>query len=199
MAQPAGPSPEQMRQMQQQFLAEAAKKGMTPSQFQEHQRQQLAADAAKQGLTVEQYVNLLKQRAMQEHQIRQQQAQQQAQQHQAQGQGQGQVQGQGQGQGQGQNQGQAHQHQHPQTQKIPVNPGVAPKPEALAVAKFLKSQDLKTRTCILDGQRKEMFKGNVPPSNISAWAHTMLTSQTCIPGITIISLQKSPAQKQVVA
>jgi len=144
MAQPTGPSPEQMRQMQQQFLAEATKKGMTPAQFQEHQRQQLAADAAKQGLTVEQYVNLLKQRAMQEHQMRQQQAQ-----------------GQGQGKGQGQNQGQAHQHQHSQTQKIPVNPDVVPKPEALAVAKFLKSQDLKTRTCILDGQRKEMFKGNV--------------------------------------
>jgi translocation protein SEC62 len=144
MAQPTGPSPEQMRQMQQQFLAEAAKQGMTPEQFQEHQRQQLAAEAAKQGLTVEQYVNQLKQRAMQGHQMRQQQAQRQ------------------QAQGQEQGQSQAHQHQHGQTQKIPVNPGAPPKPEALAVAKFLRSQDLKTRTCILDGQRKEMFKGIVP-------------------------------------
>ena len=141
MAQPTGPSPEQMRQMQQQFFAEAAKQGMTPEQFQEHQRQQLAADAAKQGLTVEQYVNQLKQRAIHEHQMRQQQAQQQQQ--------------------QAQGQGQAHNHQPPQTQKIPVNPGVAPKPEALAVAKFLRSQDLKTRTCILDGQRKELFKGTI--------------------------------------
>ena len=141
MAQPTGPSPEQMRQMQQQFFAEAAKQGMTPEQFQEHQRQQLAADAAEQGLTVEQYVNQLKQRAIHEHQMRQQQAQQQQQ--------------------QAQGQGQAHQHQHSHTQKIPVNPGAAPKPEALAVAKFLRSQDLKTRTCILDGQRKEMFKGTV--------------------------------------
>jgi hypothetical protein len=33
------------------------------------------------------------------------------------------------------------------------------KPEAVAVAKFLRSQDLKTRVCILDGQRKDMFKG----------------------------------------
>lgn len=141
MAQPTGPSPEQIRQIQQQFLAEAAKQGMTPEQFQEHQRQQLAADAAKQGLTVEQYVNQLKQRAIHEHQMRQQQAQQQQQ--------------------QAQGQGQAPHHQHPQTQKIPVNPGAAPIPEAVAVAKFLRSQDLKTRTCILDGQRKEMFKGTV--------------------------------------
>lgn len=146
MAQPTGPSPEQMRQMQQQFFAEAAKQGMTPEQFQEHQRQQLAADAAKQGLTVEQYVNQLKQRALHDHQMRQQQAQQQQQ------------------QAQGQGPSHQHQHQHPQTQKIPVNPGAAPKPEALAVAKFLRSQDLKTRTCILDGQRKEMFKGTTSQS-----------------------------------
>lgn len=132
MAQPTGPSPEQMRQMQQQFFAEAAKQGMTPEQFQAHQRQQLAADAAKQGLTVEQYVNQLKQRAMQEHQLRQQQAQQQ----QAQG-----------------------QRQPAQNRKIPVNPEAAPKPDALAIAKFLRTQDLKIRTCILDGQRKDMFKG----------------------------------------
>jgi translocation protein SEC62 len=144
----AQPTPEQMRQMQQQFLAEAAKQGMTPEQFQEHQRQQLAADAAKQGLTVEQYINQLKKRAMQEHQLRQQQTQQQRAQAQA--------------QGQGQDQAHQHQHQHQQTEKIPVNPGAAPKPEALAVAKFLRSQDLKTRTCILDGQRKEMFKGDRP-------------------------------------
>ncbi|PMD23124.1 translocation protein [Hyaloscypha hepaticicola] len=39
----------------------------------------------------------------------------------------------------------------------PITPG-PPKPEALAVAKFLKSQDLKPRTCILNGQRKDMFK-----------------------------------------
>lgn len=143
----AQPTPEQMRQMQQQFFAEAAKKGMTPEQFQEHQRQQLAADAAKQGLTVEQYVNQLKQRALQEHQMRQQQAmQQQARQQQ-------------QAQGQGQEQPQVHQtQQQSQGQKIPVNPNAPPKPEALAVAKFLRSQDLKTRTSILDGQRKDMFK-----------------------------------------
>lgn len=41
----------------------------------------------------------------------------------------------------------------------PAQPGVPqPTPAALAVAKFLKSQDLKMRTCILNGQRKDLFK-----------------------------------------
>jgi translocation protein SEC62 len=40
-----------------------------------------------------------------------------------------------------------------------VNANVEAKPEALAVAKFLRSQDLKTRTCIFNGERKDMFKG----------------------------------------
>jgi len=47
-----------------------------------------------------------------------------------------------------------------QGQQQPITPG-PPKPEALAVAKFLKSQDLKLRTCILNGQRKDMFKGKL--------------------------------------
>ena len=32
-------------------------------------------------------------------------------------------------------------------------------PKAIALAKFLKGQDLKPRTCILNGERKDMFKG----------------------------------------
>lgn len=40
----------------------------------------------------------------------------------------------------------------------PIQPG-PPKPEALAVANFLKSQDLKPRTVILDEKRKDMFRG----------------------------------------
>ena len=40
----------------------------------------------------------------------------------------------------------------------PITPG-PPNPAALAVATFLKNQDLKMRTCILNGQRKDMFKG----------------------------------------
>jgi translocation protein SEC62 len=40
----------------------------------------------------------------------------------------------------------------------PIAPG-PPKPEALALAKFLRGQDLKPRTCILNGERKDMFRG----------------------------------------
>jgi translocation protein SEC62 len=43
-----------------------------------------------------------------------------------------------------------------------VNANVEAKPEALAVAKFLRGQDLKTRTCIFNGERKDMFKGRIP-------------------------------------
>lgn len=48
--------------------------------------------------------------------------------------------------------------QEAQQQPQPITPG-PPNPAALAVAKFLKGQDLKMRTCILNGQRKDMFKG----------------------------------------
>jgi translocation protein SEC62 len=44
-------------------------------------------------------------------------------------------------------------------QQVPVNPSNPPDPKAIAVAQFLRSQNLKSRTCILDGQRKDMFKG----------------------------------------
>jgi translocation protein SEC62 len=40
----------------------------------------------------------------------------------------------------------------------PIQPG-PPKPEALAVAQFLMGQDLKMRTCIFNGARKDMFRG----------------------------------------
>ena len=50
------------------------------------------------------------------------------------------------------------QQQQQQQQQQPINPG-PPNPAALAVANFLKGQDLKMRTCILNGQRKDMFKG----------------------------------------
>jgi translocation protein SEC62 len=45
------------------------------------------------------------------------------------------------------------------THQVPVNPSNPPDPKAIAVAQFLRSQNLKTRTCIMDGQRKDMFKG----------------------------------------
>ncbi|KAL9114519.1 MAG: hypothetical protein Q9227_001600 [Pyrenula ochraceoflavens] len=127
MANPGQPTPQQMAQMQQQFMQEAAKRGMTPQQFQEFNQQQLREAASKAGMTVEQYIT----------HVRTQQMKQQQQQ----------VQAQGSAQAPGQ-----------QQQTVAVNPNNPPKPEALAVAKFLRSQDLKTRTCILDGQRKDMFK-----------------------------------------
>jgi translocation protein SEC62 len=95
-------------------------------------QRQLAIDAQKNGMTVPEFVEKLKQQALAQQQAQQQAMQQQQQQQQQQG---GQVQGQ-----------------------QPIQPG-PPKPEALAVANFLKSQDLKMRTCILNGQRKDMFKG----------------------------------------
>ncbi|KAL9010525.1 MAG: hypothetical protein Q9173_004549 [Seirophora scorigena] len=129
------PSPQQMAAMQQQIAAEAEKRGMTPQQFQQWQRQQIEAEAKKAGMTFEQYVTKLKQQAFENHQRQQQMA---AQQQAAQQSGQPQAQGQG-------------------GQQVPINPG-APDPKATAVAKWLRSQDLKTRTCILNGQRKDMFR-----------------------------------------
>lgn len=104
----------------------------TPEQIAEMQRR-LAADAAANGMTVPQFIEFIKKKQME------------AQQAQAQAQAQGQTPPQ--------------QEQQQQTQQ-PITPG-PPNPAALAVAGFLKSQDLKMRTCILNGQRKDMFKGKV--------------------------------------
>ena len=136
-----GPTPEQIAQMQSHLAAEARKRGLTPQQFQEQQRRQLEAGAKEQGLTLEQYVAKLKAEAMQNHQ-RQVEAQQQQQQQQ-----------------------QAQQPQTPQTpqspdgQRVEIRNDGAVDPRALAVAKWLSGQDLKTRTCLLNGQRKDMFRG----------------------------------------
>lgn len=127
--------------MQQQFAAEAQKKGMTPQEFANWQRQQLTADAAKHGLSVEQYVEKLKAQALQQHQQKLAQQQQQQQQQQ-----------------QSQQQHAVQQEQGQENQHVPINPA-APDPSALALAKWLRGQDLKSRTCILNGQRKDMFKG----------------------------------------
>jgi len=129
--------------MQRQFAAEAAKRGMSPAEFAQKQREQLAADAEKLGLTPEEYVSQLRMRALQQH--AQQQQQQQGQTPPSQGQP-GQP-------------GQSPPTQ--QMQQVPVQPGQPPDPKALAVANFLRSQNLKPRTCILDGQRKDMFKGSL--------------------------------------
>lgn len=104
----------------------------SPEQIQMMQRQ-LAAEAEKRGLTVQQYIEQLKAQAMQQHQAQMRaQQQQQAQ------------------QGGGQQGGQAQ----------PIQPG-PPNPAALAIAGFLKSQELKPRTVIHDEKRKDMFRGTI--------------------------------------
>ncbi|KAL8896304.1 MAG: hypothetical protein Q9192_003167 [Flavoplaca navasiana] len=127
------PSPQQMAAMQQQLAMEAQKRGMTPQQFQQWQRQQIENDAKKAGMTFEQYVNKLKQQAYEQH-LSQQQQQMAQQQQSPPPQAPGQT-----------------------SQQVPITPG-APDPKALALAKWLRGQDLKSRTCILNGQRKDMFR-----------------------------------------
>ncbi|EIT78104.1 membrane component of ER protein [Aspergillus oryzae 100-8] len=155
MAAPGQPSPQQIAAMQQQFAAEAARRGMTPEEFAKQQREQLNAEAAKHGMSTEQYVQQLRMRALAAHQK----------QVEAQRQGQGSPQpgqpGQPGQQGQQDEQGQqTPQQPQPQqtTHQVPVNPSNPPDPKAIAVAQFLRSQNLKPRTCIMDGQRKDMFK-----------------------------------------
>lgn len=98
----------------------------TPEQIRQIQ-QQLAAEAEKHGISVQEYVQRLRQQAMAQQQA-QMQAQQQAQ----------------------------------QQQQQPIQPG-PPKPEALALANWLKGQDLKPRTVVHDEKRKDMFRGMTEP------------------------------------
>jgi len=150
-AQKRGMTPQQFQEWQQQQIAqEAAKHNMSPQQFvamkQAEQRQQMQAiaeEAKKLGITPQQFV-MQKQREAQEQMARQQQQQ-------------------GAQPGQSPQQGGPPPGQQQQVQQIPLNQGVVAKPEALAMAKFLQSQNLKTRTVILDGQRREMFKGLISP------------------------------------
>jgi translocation protein SEC62 len=107
----------------------------TPEQIQAMQRQ-LAIEAQKAGMTVPQYVEQLKAQAMRQHQMQQQMRAQQMQQQQM---------------------------QQQQQQQQPITPG-PPKPEAIAVATFLQSQDLKVRTCVFQEKRKDMFKGKLRAS-----------------------------------
>lgn len=59
------------------------------------------------------------------------------------------------------------QQEQQQSQQQPIQPG-PPKPEAIAVANWLRSQDLKPRTVIHDEKRKDMFRGTaMTPSFLS--------------------------------
>lgn len=63
---------------------------------------------------------------------------------------------------QAQQRAQPEQEQGGQGSTQPIEPG-PPNPAAIAVANFLKSQDLKLRTVIHDEKRKDMFKGMTGP------------------------------------
>ncbi|TDZ40657.1 Translocation protein SEC62 [Colletotrichum spinosum] len=124
-------------------------------------RRQIEADAQKAGMSVPDFLNQLRQQAMQ----RQQQAMQQQQQQQQQ-----QAPGGQPGEGghahdhdhshDGHDHGPGHHHGPPSQQQgvaRPIQPG-PPTEQSLALATFLRSQELKPRTCILNGERKDMFK-----------------------------------------
>lgn len=155
------PTPEQIEQIKQ-FQVEAKAKFEA----------QVAEQAQKEGVPVEQVMRRVQQQMqqrmqqqmqMQQRMMAQQQAQQQGGQQggQQQGQQQGGQQGhgqQGQGQPQGQPQGQRPQGGPQPGVAQPITPG-PPNPVAIAMANFLRAQDLKLRTCILNGDRKDMFRG----------------------------------------
>lgn len=115
----------------------------SPEQIAAMQRQ-IAIDAEKAGMTVPQFIEHLKRQAME-----------QQQQHMAEMQ---RRQAEGGHEGHGHGHPHQHQHQHQQGQPQPIVPG-PPNPVAIALANFLRSQDLKPRTCILNGERKDMFRG----------------------------------------
>ncbi|KAF6841531.1 Sec62 family protein translocation protein [Colletotrichum musicola] len=124
-------------------------------------RRQIEADAQKAGMSVPDFLNHLRQQAFQQQQAARMAAQRQQQQ--AEG---------GEG-GEGEEHDHDHDHEHHghnhgpgghqhgppqgQGQPQPIRPG-PPNPVALALASFLRGQDLKPRTCILNGERKDMFR-----------------------------------------
>ncbi|VBB73915.1 Putative translocation protein SEC62 [Podospora comata] len=143
----------------------------TPEQIQEMQRR-LAADAQAAGMTVPEFIEHIK-RQQYEHMMRmQQQAQQQQQQQQG---------------GGGPQQQHQHQHQHqhgPPAQAQPIVPG-PPNPLALVLAKFLRSQELKPRTVILNGERKDMFRVKRALRALQSDAYKKLrTKNPALPEIT---------------
>ncbi|OTA63686.1 translocation protein [Hypoxylon sp. EC38] len=103
-------------------------------------QQQLAAEAQKHGMTVPQFVEHIKAQRLAQLQQAQRQQQQQG------------------GQGpQGGPQGPRPGPPGAQGQPQPIRPG-PPNPVAIALANFLRSQPLKPRTCIINGERKDMFR-----------------------------------------
>ncbi|KAI9671817.1 MAG: Translocation protein S62 [Alyxoria varia] len=111
----------------------------TPQQIQQLQ-QQFHTEAARQGLTPQQLAEKLRAHAQQQ---QQQQKEQQKEQNE--------------GEEEDDDDEEDGPSTKPQQQQVAIQPGPA-KPEALALAKFLKGQELKSRPCILQEKRREMFK-----------------------------------------
>lgn len=119
----------------------------TPEQIQAMQRQ-LAIDAEKNGMTVPEFIEHIKRQAQEQMRMRAQQ-QQQGHDHDH------------------DHNGHSHDHGQPpqQGRAQPITPG-PPNPKAIALASFLRGQDLKPRTVILNGERKDMFRGRPHGTNI---------------------------------
>lgn len=126
----------------------------TPEQIAELQRR-ITEDAAKAGMTVPEFIEHIKRQRMQ--------AMQQAQQQHQHKHGDGNDHGHSHDHDQD-GHGHAHPHQQQQGQPQPITPG-PPNPKAIALAKFLRGQDMKPRTVILNGERKDMFRGNDAPTD----------------------------------
>ena len=140
-APPMQATPQQVEQMRQAMQAEAKKRGMTFEEFQAQQKAAIEKEAAAAGLSPQEFIAQLRARAFADMQRKQQAAQQQQE---------GQI---------DPNSPTSPEAAQPQQQRIPVNTSGTPDPKALALAQWLRGQDLKTRTCILSGQRKDMFRG----------------------------------------
>ncbi|KHN98166.1 protein translocation protein, Sec62 family protein [Metarhizium album ARSEF 1941] len=112
----------------------------TPEQIAEIQRR-VAEDAEKAGMTVPEFIEHIKKQAAEQQRMRAMQ-QSEAGEHVH-------------GEHCNHDHGGGHNHSHGQHQ--PIVPG-PPNPKALALAHFLKGQDLKHRTSILNGERKDMFR-----------------------------------------
>ncbi|KAF2861590.1 translocation protein [Piedraia hortae CBS 480.64] len=100
-------------------------------------REQLVKEAERAGLSPEEYFSRMRQHAMQQQQMRDQA-------HQG---------------GSFQGQPQRPQQGPPNTLNEQATPGNGPPtPESIAVARFLRGQNLKMRTCIFQDKRKDMFR-----------------------------------------
>ncbi len=135
----------------------------TPEQLQALQRR-IAEDAAKAGMSVPDFIEEIKRQRMAA-----MQAQQQQHQHSHEN-GEGHDHDHDQEHAHDHGDGHSHTHPHQQQQAQPqaITPG-PPNPKALALAQFMRGQDLKPRTVILNGERKEMFRGkSAPPPHVHA-------------------------------